>query len=49
MSYLNLKKLLTDVEKQLNSSSLSTDEMSDILDRLQWLQEVASNKETEDD
>ena len=49
MSYKTLKKLLTDFEKELNSSKLTTDEMADIIDYLMGLEEAASNKDTEDD
>lgn len=44
-NYTNLKKLLSDFEAMLNKSKLTTDEISDLMDRIGWLQETICNKE----
>lgn len=48
-NFSKLKTFLTDFEQLLNKSELTTDEVSDLSDKIVWLQEVITNKESEDD
>jgi hypothetical protein len=48
-NFSKLKTFLTDFEQLLNKSELTTDEVSDLSDKIVWLQEVLTNKESEDD
>lgn len=47
-NYQTLITHLRDFEKLLKTSRLSTDEISDIIDRLSWLEQLASDKESDD-
>jgi hypothetical protein len=48
-NYKTLIKTLKDFEKDFKNARLTTDEMSDILDQIRWLEDVGSNMETSDD
>jgi hypothetical protein len=48
-NFSKLKTFLTDFEQLLNKSKLTTDEVGDLVDQIGWLQEVLTNKESEDD
>jgi hypothetical protein len=48
-NFSKLKTFLTDFEQLLNKSKLTTDEVGDLVDQIVWLQEVLTNKESEDD
>lgn len=47
-NYSVLKKHLEKFENLLKTAELTTDEVGDLLDRVGWLQEVLSEKETMD-
>lgn len=48
-NYAKLKKLLTDFEDLLTKSELTTDEISDLGNKVDSLQEAIYNKESKDD
>jgi hypothetical protein len=48
MNYKKLVKSLKDFEGLLAKSKLTTDELADLIDRVGWLHEELSNKESDD-
>jgi len=48
-SYAKLKKHLDEFEILLQNSKLTTDEVADLCDKIDWLQEALTSKESYDD
>lgn len=48
-SFAKLKKQLDDFEALLQNSKLTTDEVADLCDKIDWLQEMLTSKESYDD
>lgn len=46
--YDKTKKLIEKVEKEILCGQFTTDELSDLMDMIRWVESVASEKESKD-
>ena len=44
-NYLKLKKLLEQIEDLLENNTMSTDEASDLMDKVMWIEDLLCNKD----